>query len=275
MLEVDETYRAEVACGRLNPQEWLSWPKQEVLLASPLGYPLFGVYLPLPGAAQTVIILHGITYSLFGSVKYAALFRQFGFNVLLYDHRNHGRSGGRWSTFGWYEKRDLGVWVNWARQQLPENGKIAALGESFGAAVMLGYAAEQAGLNFLVSDCCFSDLNALLAHRLKVEYGLPAFPFLPLASLCAWALTGFHFGQASPLRDVTKIEAPVLFAHGQDDSFTPCWMSEALYRAKKNGPRAIYLAPRADHAEALWKDPAAYQAQLRRFLAAQGVIPPV
>ena len=92
---VKETYRKEIETGKMSEAEWLSWEKQEITIPSPFGYELFGIYLPLVGADKTVIIAHGITYTLFGSVKYVNLFRQRGFHVLLYDHRNHGRSGGR------------------------------------------------------------------------------------------------------------------------------------------------------------------------------------
>ncbi len=72
---VEETYRIEIETGKMIEAEWLSWERQEVILPSPFGYDLFGVYLPLAGADRTVIIAHGITYTLFGSVKYVNLFR--------------------------------------------------------------------------------------------------------------------------------------------------------------------------------------------------------
>ncbi|MFZ5878989.1 MAG: alpha/beta hydrolase [Chloroflexota bacterium] len=263
---VGETYRTEIETGKMSEAEWQSWEKQEVMLPSPFGYDLFGVYLPLPGADKTVIIAHGITYTLFGSVKYVNLFRRRGFNVLLYDHRNHGRSGGRWSTFGLYEKHDLAVWISWARSRLTNGGLLGVMGESYGAAVAIQCLAETPGAAFLICDCSFSDLTDLLSHRLQVDYRLPTFPLLPLASLWSQMLTGMAFKDISPLRDVAKIAIPCLFIHGQGDQFTPARMSEALYAAKTRGMRALYLAPDADHAESFSRDPQAYAAQVTTFL---------
>ena len=263
---VEETYRTEIETGRMDEAEWLSWEKRDVVVRSPFGYDLFGIYLPLAGAAKTVAIAHGITYTLFGSVKYVNLFRRRGFNVLLYDHRNHGRSGGRWSTFGHYEKHDMAVWLNWAREQLGEGGRVGVLGESYGAAVAVQCLAETPGAVFLICDCCFSDLMDLLTVRLKVDYRLPSFPLLQIANFWSQALTGMRFSDISPVRDVERITIPALFIHGQNDGFTPARMSEALYNAKIHGIRELHLVPSADHAEAYFRDPPAYEAKVAAFL---------
>jgi fermentation-respiration switch protein FrsA (DUF1100 family) len=47
-------------------------------------------------------------------------------------------------------------------------------------------------------------------------------------------------------------------------------MSEALYAAKRMGIRALYLAPGAEHAEAFFSDPLAYEAQAAAFLEKVG-----
>lgn len=264
---VEETYRTEIEKGRMSESEWLSWERQEITISSPYGYGLFGIYLPLAGADRTVIIAHGITYTLFGSVKYVGLFRERGFNVLLYDHRNHGRSGGRWSTFGHYEKRDLAAWMVWAKDRLTGEGLLGVMGESFGAAVAIQCLAETPGAAFLICDSSFSDLTDLLAHRLMVDYRAPVFPLLPLASLWSRVLTGMAFKDISPVRDVARFAIPCLFIHGLEDKLTPAQMSETLYAAKTMGKRALYLVPGADHAESFSRDSRAYEAQVARFLA--------
>jgi hypothetical protein len=263
---VEETYRTEIETGRMSEAEWLAWEKQEITLRSPHGYPLFGVYLPLAGAQKTVIIAHGITYSLFGSVKYVNIFRKRGFNVLLYDHRNHGRSGGRWSTFGWYEKDDLAAWYAWAQGILPNGGPVGVMGESFGAATAVQFAARTPGLAFLVSDCSFSDLNDLLTYHLDADYHLPAFPLLPLASLWSQVLSGMSFEAISPLRDAAQLTCPAFFIHGREDVFTPTRMSEALYAAAGSPLKELYLAPNADHAGSFWNNQVEYDRRVGEFL---------
>jgi fermentation-respiration switch protein FrsA (DUF1100 family) len=266
VLSVEETYRTEIACGRMNETEFTGWESRPIWLKSPFGYSLYGLYLPVTGSQKTIIIAHGITYSLYGSVKYVNLFRKRGFNVLLYDHRNHGRSGGLWSTFGHYEKHDLGVFFAWAQNQLVDGGQVAVMGESFGAAVAVQFAAIQPKVAFLVLDCCFSDLIDLLAYRLKVDFYLPPWPLLPLVSFFSRLLTGMSFGEICPRREMLKITCPVFFAHGQNDVFTPCRMSQELYEAAQSPHKIIYLAPNAGHAEAFWNNQKEYDRQVGEFL---------
>jgi hypothetical protein len=43
----------------MSEAEWQSWERQEVILPSPFGYDLFGVYISFAGAERNVSIAHG------------------------------------------------------------------------------------------------------------------------------------------------------------------------------------------------------------------------
>lgn len=265
-IPVEETYRLEVENGKLDPQVWEALPRREVRLRSPFGYEMFGIFIPVEAARGTVVIVHGVTYSLYGSFKYIDLFRRRGWNVLLYDHRAHGRSGGRFKTYGFFEKHDLKVWVDWARAQ---GGAVGLHGESYGAATILQALPLLGEVAFVVSDCAFSDLPALLAYRLRADFGLPPFPLLGLASLAARLRAGFFFGQVRPVRGLDGGRVPILFVHGEADDFTPVWMARRLYDACA-GPKALYLAPGAGHGDSFWSNPAEYDRRVGEFLRLVG-----
>ena len=53
---VEETYQCEVNCGKLVPTDWEALIRQEVRVASPFGYELYGIFIPLEAARGTVII---------------------------------------------------------------------------------------------------------------------------------------------------------------------------------------------------------------------------
>ncbi len=264
---VEAAYQNEVEKGKLNPADWEALEKEEVRIRSPHGYDLYALYLPLPGAQKTVIITHGITYNLYGSVKYLWMFRKRGFNVLLWDLRHHGRSGGPDATFGLMEPADLRAVTDFAEQRLGGKGLIGSHGESMGAAIALIHAAQDARIGFVIADCCYSSMRDILAYRLKVDYHLPPFPMLDLADFWFYLRYRTHFADVSPLKACARLETPVLITHGAADSFTPARMSEALYAAKTRGLRRLYLSPGADHAEAFWKNQEEYDRVLGEFLA--------
>jgi uncharacterized protein len=271
---IQQTYEWEAQAGKLVEAEYSAWPKEEIIIRSPFGYDLSGYYFPLAGSRRTVVIVHGITYSRFGSVKYMPVFRKRGFNVLIYDHRYHGRSGGPNCTFGYYEKHDLKAVVDWALARLGPGGTVGTHGESLGGATVLQHAALDERLAFVVADCPFSDLTEELRYRLKAEYHLPAFPLMPLANLFSRLITGMTFDQVSPIRDLPAVTTPVLLAHGLQDRYVLPAMSQALYAVKQRGVRQLYLVPEAKHAEAWWKNPAEYDRQVGEFLLGIGLDAP-
>jgi uncharacterized protein len=260
-----EIYEIEKKAGKLNEAEFNQYPIEEICIQSPYAYSLFGLWIPLSGSKKTVILCHGITYSLHGSVKYMRIFRSRGYNVLLYDHRNHGRSGGRYTTFGYFEKYDLKACVDWVLARTGPGAIVGTHGESLGAGVALQHAAIDPRIAFVIADCPFSDLFDLLVFRLNMDFHLPAFPLIYISDYVTWLRLRFHYKDVSPIRDLQGVGTPMLFIHGQNDHYIPKEMSQAM-AAQKPDTRRIYLAPNAGHAQAFWNNQVEYELVVGQFL---------
>jgi len=265
VISHEDAYRHEIEAGRIVPEEVEKLPHREIMIPSPFGYTVYGQFFPVPGSTKTAILCHGYTYNLYGSIKFLNLFLDRGFNVLLVDHRYHGRSGGRYTTFGYYEKVDLKACVDWVLSNVGENSLIGTHGESLGAGVVLQHAAIDPRIAFAIADSGYSDLERLLKLRLREDFRLPVFPILPLAVLVGRLRCGIEVSRVSPIGMLIEVKTPILFIHGENDTLIPCQMSMEMYEQYPER-RRLYLVPGARHAETYWVDKAAYNQHLDAFL---------
>lgn len=269
---VEETFEIEKGNGKIDEKLYNSWMKEEVILKSPFGYRIYGFFFPVLHSKRTVILSHGITYTLYGSIKYMKMFVDMGINIFIYDNRYHGRSGGRNATFGFFEKYDLKMITDWVETKIGKGSIIGTHGESMGAAISLQHASIDSRIQFVIEDCSFNRLDTLLAHRLKEDYHLPRFPLLLLVELICKLMSGMVIKDVSPEDAVERISSPILFIHGEKDDFIPPLMAEKLFIHKLNGPKQLYMASNAGHAESFWSDPEKYAAVVNDFLHVNNIV---
>lgn len=269
-FSLEKSYSIEVEKGHLVEGIYNSWEKRELAVRSPHGYEMRATWLPLAGSRKAVIIAHGFTYTRYGSSKYIESFRFQGYSALIVDLRYHGATGGRNSTFGYFEKDDLVAWTDWVFAELGPGARVGTHGESMGAGTVIQHAAIDPRLSFVVADCPFSELKALLAYRLREDFHLPSFPLMGLSNALISRLSGgMRLEKVSPLKAVVNIRAPVLFIHGEADGYIPPAMSVAMHEARLAAglPSSLYLAPGADHAMSFDADPAEYRKRIAELLA--------
>jgi fermentation-respiration switch protein FrsA (DUF1100 family) len=267
----DETLKNELESDRIKKNYLNNTQKEELFLSSPYGYKLHALYFPNKGSKKTIIFAHGVTYSLFGSIKYMDIFFKRGFNVFLYDHRFHGKSEGTCCTYGYYEKYDLKACADWVFNRTGTDSVVGIHGESMGAATALQNSAIDNRISFYIADCPYSDFIEELKIRIREDYHLPPFPFIQLTGLFYKIKTGATLKAASPIKAIKNVITPILFIHGSKDSYIPNSMSKDMYNIKR-GHKKLYIAPNADHAQSVWKNPVEYEEVVVEFLTEIEVI---
>jgi pimeloyl-ACP methyl ester carboxylesterase len=186
----------------------------------------------------TVIYLHGSadnrTSGLFAAEHYAPR----GYDVVVYDSRAHGESGGEACTYGHYEKDDLRRVIDAVAP-----GPVALIGVSLGGAVALQAAAIDPRITTVVAISTFSDLRTVATER------APSFASgdeIEAAFRLAERTASFRVDEVSPMAAAARIAVPVLLVHGQDDRETPAAHSQRVFAALR-GPKRLILVPGAGH----------------------------
>lgn len=258
--------KRETESGRYDPAKFESLPKREVSIASPFGYSLKTILVEPHHTNRYIIICHGVTETKVNSVKYMNLFLERGFNAVIYDHRRHGESGGKTTSFGHYEKLDLKAVVDWLKEEKGPELLLGIHGESMGAATMLLYAGMiQDGADFYIADCPFSDFKEQLTYQIKEDMKLPPRLVLPIGDLFLRLRDKYSVKDVSPISVIENIKNPILFIHSQMDDFILPSMSEALYE-KKKGPKKLFLAANGVHAQSFNENQKDYENVVDEFL---------
>lgn len=259
---------AQERAGALQLGQLADLPRKRVDIESRDGLRLRGWLLPGQQPVQRVIILvHGYTAAASWMLHLALPFLRRGWTVLLVDQRAHGASEGRYASYGYHEKHDLHLWVNWVIQQYGEQVIIGLLGQSMGGGTVLEYAALNRQVSFIVADCAYSDLRQLIAYQIGTLHHLPVRPLLQLLDRQLRRRVGFALRDVSPLSTIRQhADLPVMFIHGEDDTFVPTKMSVDMFQ-EKPGKKKLLIVPGAGHARAHITDAARYEQELFGFIA--------
>lgn len=218
------------------------------------------------GAKKTAVLVHGWRDC---AVKYLWLARLYerdlGYNVVLPELHACGQSEGDAIRMGWRDRQDVRHWMELFRADT-----MAVHGVSMGAATVMMLSGETMpeGIRVLhfVEDCGYTSVWDEFAEQLEAQFHLPPFPLLYTSSLLCRVLYGWSFGEASALRQVARCPYPMLFIHGENDTFVPTRMVSELYGAKE-GTKALWVAPGSGHARSYFDHKAEYKQRLQNFLA--------
>lgn len=262
--------KREILSKRFDEHWYETVRKDEMWINSPNGYRLKAVYLQPLETTRTVIICHGVTENKINSMKYARLFERLGFNSVVYDHRRHGDSGGKTTSFGYYEKIDLQAIVQAVRGRIGNRALLGIHGESMGAATTILYAGTyEDKIDFLVVDCPFSDFTEQILHMLRTETPLRTSMMLRIGNLFLKMRDGYSTNLVSPREVMKNISIPMLFVHSMEDDFILPYMTEELYEAKI-GDKMLKLFPKGAHAKSYNDNPVQYEKTVQEFLGRYG-----
>lgn len=266
MKDSDVILERETLAKRFDQKWYESVRKEDSWIDSPNGYRLRAVFLKPLDTTRTVIICHGVTESKINSMKYARLFERLGFNSVVFDHRRHGDSGGKTTSFGYYEKIDLQTIVHSVRERIGEVALLGIHGESMGAATTLLYAGTyEDEADFHIVDCPFSDFSEQILHIMQNRTPLRTSMALRVANLFLKMRDGYTLNRISPREVVGNITKPVLFIHSLEDDFIPPAMSEELYEMKQ-GDKMLKLFDKGAHAKSFNENPKEYEQTVEEFL---------
>ena len=218
--------------------------------------------------APAVVLVHGFKSSRQEMLPWARFIHDAGYNVLLFDTRGCGRSGGTIVGLGATEPRDISLAVEAARDQFGTT-KIAVLGISLGAGAAILSAADDPRVSAVIADSAWTDQDLQVSRLTFLPLGAVRVPLPPYGIAAVNAMVGTDVAEARPIDAIARISPrPILLIHSADDdnATTPIEGARKLFAAAGD-PKELWVAPRGGHVGAINAFPDEYRARVLAFLA--------
>ena len=191
-------------------------------------------YMNEPSSHKWAIVVHGYNGRASEMTKYVRNFYEQGYNVIAPDLRGHGNSEGDYVGMGWHDRKDVLIWIQQILKKDP-NAEIALFGVSMGGATVMMTSGEDlpSNVKVIIEDCGYSTVIDEFTYQLKDLFHLPKFPVMNAANMVTKLRAGYDLEEASAVKQVAKSKTPMLFIHGDADTFVPFEMLDEVYNAAK------------------------------------------
>ena len=197
---------------------------------------------------KTIILMHGWGMNRADILKNTHFLRDLGFNLFYFDFRALGESGGKTSSIGYLELKDVAAAVRFLKETRPQFcEKIGLYGLSMGGMVAICEAARNPGITCVAAEASYYSFRRVVSRWAWVHHRVPYFPLIPIILHYIRKYLSVNPERYSPKYNIPKIAPrPVFIIHGRYDNLVPAAQAKLLYK-KAGNPKEIWLVPGAKH----------------------------
>lgn len=220
---------------------------EQVIFASPNGPKLHGWWLSAAGAVQgTVVYCHGSTGHIGHHVEWIKWLPAHGFQVLTFDYRGYGNSGGTPTRRGTID--DAIAAIDFALSRDPS--RVVVFGHSLGGAIGINAVAERSAVRAIVAESTFP------SYREAARGSVPGL---------GWLLQFLVSDGDDPDDVLDKIPPrPLLVVHGDQDHIVPLSIGMQLFE-RAQPPKTLHVVAGNGHRTPWARQGAKYERLLVDF----------
>ncbi|MCQ2555465.1 MAG: alpha/beta hydrolase [Clostridia bacterium] len=213
------------------------------------------------------ICVHGNGRNLTHMTDRAMGFVNMGYNVLSIELRAYGQSEGENFGAGYPDRRDLVCWCKWISEKDPD-AEIVIYGVSMGGATVMMASGERdipSNVKCAVEDCGYTSFFDQLAYMFKGK-NIPPFPVLNTVDALCKKRLGFSLRENTSVQQLKKATLPMLFIHGEKDTFVPFYMLDEEFNACASSEKEKFVVPESGHGESHLVNPELYWGTISEFV---------
>ena len=250
-------------------EELRNTPHEKVEITSRDGLKLVGHWFEADRPKRVILAAHGWKASWYRDFGYSYPFlKSEDCSILYIEQRGQGESEGRYIGFGLLERYDVIDWLGWIEQRCGTDIPVYLAGISMGATTVLMAAGQELPPNVkgIIADCGFTSPTAIWKHVARDVMHIPFLVTDLFSRAMCRRILGVSPASYSTVDALKTNRVPVLFIHGQEDSFVPVSMTKENYEACI-APKEIMIVPGAIHGMSYAVAKEAYEEKERQFWA--------
>lgn len=229
------------------------------------GVEIDGWFVPSKKKKNSLIfVLHGWGANR-SDILPSTIFLAHEHNLVYFDFRNHGRSGGNKTSLTCLEIKDFEAVTHFIENKKQEfSHSMGVYGFSMGAAVAISGAAKMPEIKAVVAESSFSSFNQTIARFAKLFYGIPHFT-IPFTLWFARIRLGFDPEVCAPIYHVSMLyPRPIFIIQGGADQRMPVSEGQSLYDSARK-PKELWIIPEAGHGGVQEVAPEEYKKRVSDF----------
>lgn len=218
-------------------------------------------------APITMLIVHGWCSAkelMDGQIVFA---RRRGWDVVAIDLRNHGDSGGKVTSMGYHEVKDVEAAIDHVRKSPHLSRRIVIWGVSMGGVAALRAAARDGSIAGVIAESSYLSLRETVERHTRIFFGPLMAWTASLVLLVARWRARLNLDELDMEKLVATLSSvPVLFVAGEEDERTPPAHAKRLAELCASPRKRVFIAPHGKHSLLFRDSRDTYSQEVVRFV---------
>ncbi len=218
---------------------------EEVSIPTKNNKNLYGWWLPGDPTRPVLIMVHGWGRNVAKMMPYIKNLHPKGYNILVFDSRNHGKSDpDEYSSMIKFAE-DIMAAVDFVQSKKETRQKIGLIGLSIGGAASVYAAAHDPRIEAVVTVGAFARSEDVMKQNFLNKPLLK--PFTPLLFKILELKLKTKLQDIAPENNIAQAQAQFLIIHGEKDDVVPVEQAKRLYAAAQPGKATLRLFKDKSH----------------------------
>ena len=205
-------------------------PCEEISIPTKNNKKLYGWWIEGEATKPVLILVHGWGRNVGKMIPYIKNLQPKGYNMLVFDSRNHGHSDADDYSSMLKFAEDIMASVDFLESKKATTNGVGLIGLSIGGGASIYAAAHDPRIDSVVTVGAFANPAHVMRKQLADRH-IPYYPFVWLLFKFIELRIGAKFSVIAPVNNVANAKARFLFIHGKKDNVVPLEQGKLLIKA--------------------------------------------